>query len=266
MSENTPVIGSVTLRVHDLERSQSFYGNVLGLEARREGDALMAFAVPGSETPIIHIVESPAAHPKPHRALGLYHFAILVPTRPSLGAVLHRLAERDVRLQGASDHHVSEALYLSDPDGHGIEIYRDRPASEWTYSSEGELYMTTESLDLDDVAAASDGPAGLPPGTMIGHIHLHVSDLTRAEAFYAENLGLDVTVRSYPGALFLATAGYHHHVGLNTWAGPSAARPDDQSIGMVEFAIRPPMDHPDAGGTVADPDGIKVYLSEGSSV
>ncbi len=264
MSEYPQVIESVTLRVRDVERSSAFYGDVLGLQPKRLDDAAPAFFVHGSDSPIIRLVESPDAAPKPPRALGLYHFAILVPNRPALGAVLHRLADHDVRLQGASDHHVSEALYLSDPDGHGIEIYRDRPASEWTYTSGGELYMTTEPLDLKDVASAADGAAGLADGTVIGHIHLHVSDLKKAEAFYVESLGFDVIVRSYPGALFLSTAGYHHHVGLNTWAGPNAATPDDRAIGMVEFAVRPPKKQPSAGNAVTDPDGIRIRLSEGS--
>lgn len=265
MSEDIRVIESITLRVKDLERSRAFYGDVLGLEPREGGDtAALPFFAGGSETPLVRLVESPSASPKPPRALGLYHFALLVPSRPALGAVLHRLVDRGIRLQGASDHHVSEALYLSDPDGHGIEIYRDRARSEWTYTSRGELYMTTEPLDLGEIAATSDGAAGLAYGTRIGHIHLHVSDLKLAEAFYAVDLGFDVTVRSYPGALFLSTAGYHHHVGLNTWAGPNAARPDDDDmIGMVEFAVRPPKKLTAAGQTVTDPDGIRIQLNDG---
>lgn len=123
--------------------------------------------------------------------------------------------------------------------------------------------MTTEPLDVDDLASSSTEAAGLAEGTTIGHIHLHVSDLKAAEAFYAENLGFDVTVRSYPGALFLATAGYHHHVGLNTWAGPDAAKPDDRTVGMVEVALRPPKDVPHLAETIKDPDGIRIRLSDG---
>lgn len=265
MSEDIQIIATITLRVKNLERSRAFYGDVLGLEPREGRDALtLPLFVGGSEAPIVRLVESPSASPKPQRAVGLYHFALLVPSRPALGAVLHRLADRGIRLQGASDHHVSEALYLSDPDGHGIEIYRDRPRGEWTYTSSGELHMTTEPLDLNALAATSDGAAGLADDTTIGHIHLHVSDLKLAEAFYAEDLGFDVTVRSYPGALFLSTAGYHHHVGLNTWAGANAARPDDDTIGMVEFAVRPPKKLPADRRTVTDPDGIRIQLGDGS--
>lgn len=261
MSEGPVVVESVTLRVKDLERSRAFYGDVLGLETRDGEDAMTAFYVPGGQVPIVRLIEARAANPKPRRALGLYHFAILVPGRIELGAVLRRLAESGIRLQGASDHHVSEALYLSDPDGHGIEIYRDRPRSEWTYTAQGELYMTTEPLDLGDVAAAAGATAGLPAGTVIGHIHLHVSDLKAAEAFYAENLGFDVTVRSYPGALFLSSAGYHHHIGLNTWAGRDAAPPDEHTIGMAAFTLRPPKDVAQIGETITDPDGILIRLT-----
>ncbi len=254
------VIQAVTLRVRDLDRSTSFYRDVLGLERRDQDATTGSFGVPGSTAPIVHLIEDPKAGRKPQRALGLYHFALLVPNRPSLGAVLQRLAERGVRLQGASDHDVSEALYLSDPDGHGLEIYRDRPAEEWTYTPSGELFMTTNPLDMGDVAAAADRAAGLPAGTTIGHIHLHVSSIEKAEAFYAEDLGFDVTVRSYPGALFLSTGGYHHHVGLNTWAGPDAERPDDRTIGMVGFSLHPPKRPAHDAESVLDPDGIRIRL------
>ena len=259
MSHDTtrdPVIRSVTLRVQDVARSRAFYEDILGLE----GDGT-SFAAPGGSEPLIHLIEAAEARPKPPRALGLYHFALLVPDRRSLGAVLRRLADRGVRLQGASDHAVSEALYLADPDGHGIEIYRDRPAEEWTHTPEGELYMTTEALDLGSVAEEADAQEGLAEGTVIGHIHLHVSSLQNAEAFYAGDLGFDVMVRSYPGALFVAADGYHHHVGLNTWAGPRAERPDDGTIGMVSFSMMPPLEPAEAGAEVTDPDGIRIQLA-----
>ena len=259
MSHDTtrdPVIRSVTLRVHDAARSRAFYEGILGLE----GDGT-SFAAPGGSEPLIHLVEAPDARPKPPRALGLYHFALLVPDRRALGAVLRRLADRGVRLQGASDHAVSEALYLADPDGHGIEIYRDRPVEEWSHTPEGELYMTTEALDLGDVAEASDEPGGLAAGTVIGHIHLHVSSIQKAEAFYGGELGFDVMVRSYPGALFVATGGYHHHVGLNTWAGPRAERPDERTIGMISFSMRPPQVPAQTEAVITDPDGIRIQLA-----
>ena len=261
----TPIIETVALRVRDLHRSSAFYEGILGLQALSSGDAIREFGADPGAPPLLRLVEAPDARPKPARALGLYHVALLVPDRPSLAAVLRRLADAGVRLQGASDHHVSEALYLADPDGHGIEIYRDRPVKEWAYSQSGELYMTTDSLDLQELLSASDRGAGMPRGTMIGHIHLHVADLKKAETFYVEDLGFDVMVRSYPGALFVSAAGYHHHIGLNTWAGPNAEPPEDQTIGMMEFAIRAPR-APDGNvarhgeNVISDPDGIRIRL------
>lgn len=255
-----PVIDSVTLRVRDLETSRRFYGDVLGLKLHRDAEGTLEFAALGSDAPLVRLIEAPDAQPKPPRALGLYHYALLVPDRPALAGVLRRLAESEVSLQGASDHRVSEALYLADPDGHGIEIYCDRPSEEWTHTAEGEIYMTTDPLDLRELASTAGSAEGLPEATTIGHIHLHISDLKQAETFYVDGLGFDVTVRSYPGALFVAADGYHHHIGLNTWAGPRAAPPDDHTIGMVEFALRPPEKPAHAGETVADPDGIIMHL------
>lgn len=261
----TPIIETVALRVRDLHRSSAFYEGILGLQARSSGDAVREFGVDAGEPPLLRIVEAPDAKPKPARALGLYHVALLVPDRPSLAAVLRRLADAGVRLQGASDHHVSEALYLADPDGHGIEIYRDRPVNEWAYTPSGELYMTTDPLDLQELLSASDRGAGMPGGTTIGHIHLHVADLKKAETFYVDDLGFNVMVRSYPGALFVSTAGYHHHLGLNIWAGPNAVAPEDHTIGMIEFAIRAPR-RPDGNvarhgaDVISDPDGIRIRL------
>ncbi len=255
------VIDSVTLRVNDLDGSTTFYQDVLGLVGRDESGGVREFRVPEHDSPIVRLVESPDARPKPARALGLYHFALLVPDRPALASVLRQLADRNVRLQGASDHHVSEALYLADPDGHGIEIYRDRPKEEWTSTPQGELYMTTAPLDVQELASAATRAFGLPAGTIIGHVHLHVSDLRTSEAFYVDGLGFDVTVRSYPGALFLSKGGYHHHVGLNTWAGPNAERPDDRTVGLVEFGLHVEKRNEEASDEVVpDPDGIRIRL------
>lgn len=260
---NTPVIETVALRVADLRRSTAFYEGILGLHVRDIGNATREFWIEDASSPLVRIVEAPDAKPKPARALGLFHYALLVPDRPALAAILRRLGETRTGLQGASDHHVSEALYLSDPDGHGIEIYRDRPEEEWTYTDSGELYMTTDPLDLQDLVEEADRSASLPKGTTIGHIHLHVADIDRAETFYSDNLGFDVMVRSYPGALFVSTGGYHHHIGLNTWAGPDAAPPGDETIGMIDFALRAPNRDggSDRGGEmITDPDGIRIRL------
>ncbi|MGI8597046.1 MAG: VOC family protein [Thermoleophilaceae bacterium] len=167
------------------------------------------------------------APPPPRWSSGLFHLALLVPSRAELARAVRRVTGAGGRFTGASDHLVSEALYLNDPEGNGIEIYRDRPREEWEHTG-GEVRMSTLALDLDAVMAelpAGDGPDGMPPGTVMGHVHLSVADLAETESFYADVLGFDVTVRSYPGALFLSAGGYHHHVGANTWTSAGVPAP-----------------------------------------
>ncbi len=163
-----------------------------------------------------------------------------MPTRRDLAQALLRIARADWPLDGASDHLVSEALYLSDPDGNGIEIYRDRPRAEWRHAN-GQLEMATIPLDLDGVLSELGGdssvPAKMPAGTTIGHVHLQVSDLSAAEAFYNGVLGFDVVVRGYPGALFVSAGGYHHHLGLNTWHSAGAAPPEPGAIGLNGYEV-----------------------------
>ena len=161
-------------------------------------------------------------------------------SRADLAAALHRVAEGGGSLSGASDHLVSEALYLHDPEGNGIEIYRDRPREEWRYVH-GRLQMSTLPLDLDGVISElpNDGaPGPAPVDTRLGHVHLNVADLAAAEAFYGGALGLDVTVRGYPGALFLAAGGYHHHVGVNTWAGGDRPPPGGRGLRWFEVVMQ----------------------------
>ena len=203
-----------------------------------EGDAVGLAAV-GEEQPLVWLQERPDARPVPHGGrLGLYHFAILVPDRASLGRFVRHLSEMG-EYAGSADHAVSEALYLSDPDGLGIEVYADRPRSSWR--TEGaELYMTTERLDIRAVlaAAGSEPWTGMPGGTVIGHVHLHVGDLDQGAAFYHEGLGLDKIVWSYPGALFLSAGGYHHHLGTNTWSsGPPAT---DEDARLLSWTVALP--------------------------
>ena len=174
------------------------------------------------------------------RATGLYHLAILYPTRLDLAHALARLASAQWSLDGVADHLVSEALYLSDPDGNGIELYRDRPRGEWSYA-DGQLQMATLPLDLRSLAdelTAADGPQPtVPAGTAIGHVHLQVASIPDAEAFYHGVLGFDVTTRGYPGALFVSAGGYHHHLGLNTWhsAGSGPATPG--AVGLHSYEV-----------------------------
>jgi len=254
-------IGKVRLRVADIDGLTAFYERVLGLRAVERPSGLVALGSEGGQA-LIELVSAPDAAPAPGFSTGLFHFAILVPDRAELARSLRRIAETGWRLTGASDHLVSEALYLRDPEGNGIEIYRDRPRSEWGYEPSGELRMGTVALDIDSVMAElpdGDDP-GMPGGTRMGHVHLHVAELPPSEAFYAGELGLDVTVRSYQGALFLSRDGYHHHIGLNTWQGEGAPPPPPGSRGLEDFELLVP----DGDGSVrVDPSGNHVRVLAG---
>jgi catechol 2,3-dioxygenase len=232
-------LGPVSLTVTDLDRSRIFYERAIGLRASENDDGTLALGGTGA-SPLIELRGDSSAPRLNRRAPGLYHLAILVPTRLDLAFALARLAETRWPLDGASDHLVSEALYLSDPDGNGIEIYRDRPRDEWRRVGD-QLQMSTLPLDLDDVLAelrvASELQASAPPGTTIGHVHLQVGNLEQAEAFYHGVLGFDVMVRGFPGALFVSAGGYHHHIGLNTWHSAGAAPAPAGSVGLRSFAI-----------------------------
>lgn len=234
-------IGAVRLRVADLEGVRDFYEGAIGLETLEQSGSLARLGVAGE--PLVELVGAPGAPPRPRRTTGLFHLAIVVPDRPRLGAALRRISAADWELTGASDHLVSEALYTSDPEGNGIEIYRDRPRQDWP-RLDGAIQMDTLPLDLPSVLAEADpdDTGGLAPGTRMGHVHLNVADIGDAEAFYADALGFDVTVRGYPGALFVSAGGYHHHLGLNTWAGEGAPAPPAGSRGLDRFEIAVPGD------------------------
>jgi catechol 2,3-dioxygenase len=226
-------IGAVRLQVADLARSLAYYERVLGLRAVNRTASGVSLGPPGGGDPILELRERPGAKPVPRRGrLGLFHFAILLPDRASLGRFVRHLSEIGA-YAGMSDHLVSEALYLNDPDGLGIEVYADRARDQWRYDGR-ELQMATIPLNVQDLVAAggTEPWTGMPNGTTIGHVHLHVGDLDQAAAFYHEALGFDKVVWSYPGALFLSAGGYHHHLGTNTWAAgaPSAAEDDARLI------------------------------------
>jgi catechol 2,3-dioxygenase len=226
-------VGAVHLQVSDLARSLAYYTGVLGFRVIAQTDTSAQLGAHGDTTVLIALSERRGARPVPRRGrLGLYHFAVLLPDRAGLGRFVTHLAEVDA-YAGSADHLVSEALYLSDPDGLGIEVYADRPRASWEVRG-GELAMTTEPLDLRALvrAAGESRWTGMPSGTSIGHVHLHVGTLREAEAFYHAALGLDKVVWSYPGALFLSAGGYHHHLGTNTWAAgaPAASEHDARLI------------------------------------
>ncbi len=232
-------IGSIHLIVSNLDRALQFYGDVLGFRLLHRRDNTGVLTADG-KIPLLVLTGNPDARPKPRRTTGLYHSAILVPTRLDLARSLRRLAETRYPLGGASDHLVSEALYLTDPDGNGIEIYADRPRNVWTMNN-GQVQMSTEPLDIDGLMGEllqDPRPwTGLSPQTRIGHVHLQVSDLSQAEAFYVDLLGFQVTQRNYPGALFVSAGGYHHHLGLNVWAGAGALPPPPDAVGLRYFEL-----------------------------
>jgi len=273
-------IGTVRLTVADLDRSRSFYETALGLQpfALEDGGLALGRA---DEQALIELHGDGSAPRLDRHATGLYHLAVLVPTRRDLALALARVAQAHWPLDGASDHLVSEALYLSDPDGNGIEIYRDRPRDQWRRRAGG-LEMATLPLDLrhllGEAADAGSLPPAVPAGTRIGHVHLQVADIGEAEAFYHGVLGFDVMVRGYPGALFVSAGGYHHHIGLNTWHSAGASPPAPGSIGLRSFEVQLPgaqeldrllrrvresgrhIESAPGGAAVRDPSGNAVVL------
>lgn len=234
-------LGPVRLAISDLDRSLDYYQNVLGMRVLQRDDTSATLGAHGEDRPLVELVEHRGARSAPQRGrLGLYHFAILLPDRPSLGRFVRHLAETNARA-GAGDHLVSEAFYLQDPDNLGIEVYADRPRSAWRRVGR-ELMMATDPVDVAGLMkAAGETPwSGMPAGTVMGHVHLHVGDIARAASFYSDALGFDRTVWQYPGALFMGAGGYHHHLGANTWAGSGATPPTDSDARLMEWTIELP--------------------------
>ena len=273
-------IGRVALRVADLDETTAFYRDVVGLAVLdRDGDEAV-LGVDGTE--LLVLERDPDRPERGPTDAGLFHTALRVPSRAALGEALSRVRDR-WRLDGASDHLVSEALYLDDPEGNGVEIYRDRPREEWPTADDGTVRMATEPLDLEGVAAAADD-SGLtdraPTGTDVGHVHLEVTSLSAFEAVYVDGLGFEVGMTG-PDVRFVAAGGYHHHLGANTWRGRTTSAagrglawsevivPDAAGLdairsrlgavaadGDVEFAV----DERDEGIAITDADGIVVRV------
>ena len=231
-------VGTVHLLVSDLARSIAYYQQVTGLHVHSTTSDSAALGPTGDARPLLTLQARPGITAARRGAFGLYHFAILLPDRAALGRFAAHLSARGQRA-GMADHLVSEALYLWDPDGLGIEVYADRPRDTWQ-RQDRELAMTTDPLDIRSVIASAGGETwdGAPPGTIIGHVHLHVGSLEEAETFYHRALGFDKTVWSYPGALFLSAGGYHHHLGTNVWsAGPA---PSASEARLLEWELLVP--------------------------
>ena len=228
-------LGKVTLAVRDLDKLTDYYQHVIGLALIDKTRDQSILGV--DNTPLVELSHRPLGVANPY-ATGLYHLAILLPGRPDLALWVKHLAETDYWLDGVGDHLVSEALYLSDPEGNGIEIYRDRPKAEWQYKN-GEIVMSTLSIDLDGlVAEAPDRPfTGLPDGTKMGHVHLQVDEIAKTRDFYSGVLGMDVMVEM-PTASFLSVGGYHHHLGMNVWRSNQANPLPEGALGLVNYQIR----------------------------
>lgn len=285
MNEKIPaetVPGWIALRVPDLERSLKFYQGLLGLEAQQQGRKVVLSPVGGEA--LIVLEEKAGLRPSlaNRPTTGLYHMAILLPSRPDLARALRHLVETGWPLQGAADHLVSEALYLADPDGNGIEIYRDRPRAEWP-QRDGRLQMATEALDarglMSEIQGEGEDWSGLPSGTRLGHVHLRVASIPDSQTFYCDVLGFDLVTSYGPSAAFVSAGGYHHHIGFNTWesAGAPAAQPD--TVGMDYFSLLLPdqaglegvatrlgssgveLQHFDTGYLVRDPSQNAILLT-----
>ncbi|WP_020619331.1 VOC family protein [Paenibacillus daejeonensis] len=227
-------VRQVNLKVQDLQRSLAFYQELIGFRIL-EQTATTASLTADGKTALLTL-EAPV-EPKAGHTTGLYHYALLLPTRSDLARFVRHYAASGLRL-GSSDHTVSEALYLSDPDGNGIEIYRDRDSSGWTWTG-GEVAMAVDPLNFEDLLSEPEVTPwdGLPAGTIMGHIHLHVAELKDTERFYTQGLGFEAVARYGNQALFISTGGYHHHIGLNTWNGVGAPQPPEQSVGLRSYEL-----------------------------
>ncbi|MGG3928016.1 VOC family protein [Metabacillus fastidiosus] len=234
--EPVTFVGRVNLKVQNLERSLAFYQEVIGFKILEQTETSASLTADG-KTVLLSIQQLNNIVPKQERTTGLYHFALLLPRRSDLAKLVQHFIGIGLRF-GSSDHLVSEALYLSDPDGNGIEIYTDRDPSEWKWGNE-EVEMAVDPLNFVNLLAEGKQQSwkGLPAATVMGHIHLHVSELKKTEEFYIKGLGFEVVNRYGAQALFISDSKYHHHIGLNTWNGVGAPAPSPNSVGLESFTL-----------------------------
>mgnify|MGYP001171459038 CR=1 FL=1 len=256
-SASAPVeIGRVALTVNDLEAVGRFYETALGLQPLSRDGGTARYGA--GDRVLLELRGDKAARRASHREAGLFHTAFLMPDRPALARWLIHAAETRVPLQGASDHLVSEAIYLADPEGNGIEVYVDRPRSAWAHDGKS-IRMTTDALDLNGLARSADGPwTGAPDGMVVGHVHLQVGTLPEAEAFYNGTLGFDITTH-YPGATFYGSGGYHHHLGTNVWNSRNAGQRAQPATGLADVEL---LADADSFATLTDRNGGKTALSD----
>jgi len=229
-------VTNVEIKVSDLQRSLTYYQEVIGFKILQQESNRATLTADG-KTALLTIVQLQSVEQKTRTTSGLYHFALLLPTRRDLANIITHFRQSGVYF-GASDHDVSEALYLHDPDENGIEIYVDRPASDWTWHTD-QVYMITEPLNIPSILEEANGVwDGLPAKTVMGHIHLSVSSLAAAEEFYTKGLGFDIVTRYGKQALFISTGRYHHHIGLNTWYSEGAPKLGENQIGLKTYTLR----------------------------
>ncbi|HMQ68196.1 MAG TPA: VOC family protein [Ignavibacteria bacterium] len=277
--ENTK-IQSTDLRVRDLNASVYFYSDLIGFKIIDKNDTEAILSSSGELPYLIRLTEDRSAPVRMKGSTGLYHMAFLFPDRKELARVFMRLFKNNIKFQGFSDHLVSEAVYLSDPDGNGVELYADKPKNQWQ-ESHGQIIMDTLPLDLSIITNELDDPdvwEGVHPDTTLGHIHLNVSDIRKAEEFYNEIIGFRITNTQFPKALFLGAGGYHHHIGANTWMLDRRAKADESSLGLISYTISIPdknyansvyeraeennmkVDSDENGISVKDHDNIKIRI------
>ena len=228
-------IGSVTLTVHDLDGVSRFYRTVIGLQVLASEAGQVTLGVDGAT--LLTLRQDKAARRRSPREAGLFHTAFLLPSRADLGRWVRHVAQAQTPVAGASDHLVSEALYLTDPEGNGVEVYADRPSNLWTWQDRM-VQMATEQLDIQGlITSAGNQPwQGAPVGSVIGHVHLQVGEIAAAEAFYTGDLGFDLTCR-YPGGSFFSSGGYHHHLAANIWNSRGAPVLEQPATGLADVLI-----------------------------